>query len=55
VLDAAPVGQSIRFTRPAAVEERWRVMQPLLDAPPPVHLDELLAGHGRWQGPWIAA
>ena len=39
-------------------------MQPLLDAPPPVHpyepgswgpeaADELVAGHGRWHGPWI--
>jgi glucose-6-phosphate 1-dehydrogenase len=48
------------------VEEQWRVMQPLLDAPPPVHpyapgswgpdaADALLAGHGRWHGPWIAA
>ena len=26
-----------RFTRQDAVEETWRVMQPLLDAPPPVH------------------
>ena len=38
-------------------------MQPLLDAPPPVQpyakgtwgpatADELVAGHGRWHGPW---
>ena len=26
-----------RFTRQDGVEETWRVMQPLLDAPPPVH------------------
>jgi glucose-6-phosphate 1-dehydrogenase len=42
------------------------VMQPLLDAPPPVHgyakgswgpteADELVAGHGRWHGPWVAS
>jgi glucose-6-phosphate 1-dehydrogenase len=41
-------------------------MQPLLDAPPPVHpyapgswgpaaADELVAGFGRWHGPWIAS
>ena len=26
-----------RFTRQDGVEETWRIMQPLLDAPPPVH------------------
>jgi glucose-6-phosphate 1-dehydrogenase len=66
LLHAALVGESTRFTRQDAVEEQWRVMQPLLDAPPPVHpyapgswgpdaADALLAGHGRWHGPWIAA
>jgi glucose-6-phosphate 1-dehydrogenase len=41
-------------------------MQPLLDAPPPPHRyaqgswgpaagDALVAGHGRWHGPWIAS
>jgi glucose-6-phosphate 1-dehydrogenase len=65
LLHAALVGQSLRFTRQDAVEETWRVMQPLLDAPPPVHpyapgswgpkaADELLAGLGRWYEPWIA-
>jgi glucose-6-phosphate 1-dehydrogenase len=61
VLHAALAGQSIRFTRQDAVEETLRVMQPLLDDPPPVHLyasgswgpqaaNELLAGHGgRWR------
>ena len=40
-------------------------MQPLLDAPPPVHpyakgswgpdaAHALVAGHGRWHGPWVA-
>ena len=37
LLHAALVGDSKRFTRQDAVEETWRVMQPLLDAPPPVH------------------
>ena len=61
LLHAAMVGQSTRFTRQDGVEETWRIMQPLLDAPPPVHAvraglvgaeaaDELVAGHGRWHG-----
>src|SRR5438067_7215571 len=37
LLHAALVGQSTRFTRQDAVEETWRVMQPVLDAPSPVH------------------
>jgi glucose-6-phosphate 1-dehydrogenase len=66
LLHGAMVGQSARFTRQDGVEENWRIMQPLLDAPPPVHsyaqgswgpaaADKLLAGHGRWQSPWIAS
>ena len=49
-----------------ASRRRWRIMQPLLDAPPPVHpyapgswgpeaADELVAGHGRWHGPWVTS
>jgi glucose-6-phosphate 1-dehydrogenase len=64
LLHAALVGDSKRFTRQDAVEETWRVMQPLLDSPPPVRAyapgswgpteaDRLVAGHGRWHGPWI--
>jgi glucose-6-phosphate 1-dehydrogenase len=64
LLHAALVGDSKRFTRQDAVEETWRVMQPLLDAPPPVQAyapgswgpeaaDQLVAGYGRWHGPWI--
>jgi len=63
LLHAAMVGTSTRFTRQDGVEETWRVMQPLLDAPPPVHsypqgswgpdaADTILAGHGRWHAPW---
>ena len=37
LLHAAMVGDSTRFTRQDGVEEQWRMMQPLLDAPPPVH------------------
>jgi glucose-6-phosphate 1-dehydrogenase len=66
LLHAAMIGDSKRFTRQDGVVEAWRVMQPLLDAPPPVHAyapgswgpgaaDELVAGHGRWHDPWIAS
>ena len=59
-------GDSTRFTRQDGVEETWRVLQPLLDAPPPVHpyaqgivgpgrRRPLLAGHGRWHEPWVAS
>ena len=64
LLHAAMLGDSTRFTRQDAVEEQWRVMQPLLDAPPQVHIyqpgswgpkeaDGLVEGHGRWHDPWI--
>jgi len=64
LLHAAMIGNSTRFTRQDAVEETWRIMQPLLDSPPPVHryppgswgpseADELVAGHGGWRGPWV--
>jgi glucose-6-phosphate 1-dehydrogenase len=66
LLHAAMVGDSTRFTRQDGVEEAWRIMQPLLDDPPPVHTyepgswgpeaaEELVAGHGRWRDPWISA
>ena len=66
LLHAALIGDTTRFTRQDGVEETWRIMQPLLDAPPPVHAyakgewgpaaaTELVAGHGRWYGPWIAS
>jgi len=58
-------GDSRRFTRQDSVEEAWRIFQPLLDSPPPVHpyaqgswgpeeADRLVAGYGGWHGPWIA-
>ena len=37
LLNAAMQGQALRFTRQDGVEEQWRIMQPLLDAPPAVH------------------
>jgi glucose-6-phosphate 1-dehydrogenase len=66
LLHAALNGDSTRFTRQDGVEETWRIMQPLLDAPPPVHpyapgswgpeeAKSLVSGHGRWYGPWIAS
>lgn len=65
LLHAAMVGDSSHFTRQDGVEEAWRIVQPLLDAPPPVHsytpgswgpaaADSLVAGHGRWHAPWAA-
>jgi glucose-6-phosphate 1-dehydrogenase len=65
LLDAALVGQSVRFTRQDGVEETWRIMQPLLEAPPKVHpyepgtwgpkaADKLVAGNQGWHGPWLA-
>jgi glucose-6-phosphate 1-dehydrogenase len=64
LLHAAMTGQTVRFTRQDAVEEQWRVMQPLIDAPPPVHpyapgssgpdaAAALVKGHGQWYEPWI--
>jgi glucose-6-phosphate 1-dehydrogenase len=64
LLHAAMAGDTSRFTRQDGVEQTWRIMQPLLDAPPPVvgyepgswgptESDRLVAGHGRWQDPWI--
>jgi glucose-6-phosphate 1-dehydrogenase len=64
LLHAAMVGESTRFTRQDGVEETWRIMQPLLDDPPPVQsyapgswgpeaAEQLVEGFGRWHGPWI--
>jgi glucose-6-phosphate 1-dehydrogenase len=66
LLQAAMNGDSKRFARQDSVEETWRVMQPLISAPPPVHpyapgswgpeaADRLVASNGRWYGPWLAS
>jgi glucose-6-phosphate 1-dehydrogenase len=66
LLEAAMRGDGMRFTRQDGVEEQWRIMQPLLDAPTPIQPyapgswgpeagDKLVAGHGRWHGPWVTA
>jgi glucose-6-phosphate 1-dehydrogenase len=57
-------GDSSLFTREDSVEETWRIVQPLLDAPPPVEVypkgswgppsaDKLLAGYPHWREPWL--
>ena len=64
LLHAAVLGDSMRFTRQDQVEETWRIMQPLLDAPPSVHsykpgswgpeaAGALVAEHGGWRDPWV--
>lgn len=63
LLHAALVGDATAFTRQDSVEECWRVLQPLLDAPPavipyesggwgPSESDHLVNGHG-WKQPWL--
>ena len=65
LLHAAMMGNSTRFARQDGVEETWRIMQPLLDAAPPVHsyapgswgpaaADVLVERHGGWRAPWVA-
>jgi len=64
LLGDALQGNSSHFTREDGVEETWRIVQALLDAPPPVEpykpgtwgpagVDKLLAGHPRWRDPWL--
>ncbi|HYB25798.1 MAG TPA: glucose-6-phosphate dehydrogenase [Solirubrobacteraceae bacterium] len=64
LLHAAMVGDSTHFTRQDMVEETWRIVQPLLDSPPPVHpypegswgpeeAHGLVAAFGGWHGPWV--
>ncbi|MFJ4655708.1 glucose-6-phosphate dehydrogenase [Nocardia sp. NPDC088792] len=63
VLEAGLTGDSRFFAREDAVEETWRIVQPLLDAPPPVtgyargswgpSTAALTAGFHGWQEPWL--
>jgi glucose-6-phosphate 1-dehydrogenase len=57
-------GDSVRFTRQDSVEQTWRIFEPLLKDPPPVHpyapgtwgppeADKLVAHYGGWHGPWV--
>ncbi|WP_173924387.1 glucose-6-phosphate dehydrogenase [Agromyces sp. Marseille-P2726] len=64
LLLAAVRGIRPRFTRQDTVEAAWRVMQPIIDDPGPVHpyapgtwgppeADALVADHGGWRRPWL--
>ena len=59
-------GDSTHFTRQDGVEECWRIFQPLLDDPPPVHpyapgswgpeeAEKMVAAYGGWHGPWVVS
>jgi glucose-6-phosphate 1-dehydrogenase len=60
------LGDRSHFAREDAVEETWRIVQPLLDSPPPVNLYEpgswgpaeanrIVAGYSGWHDPWMPA
>jgi glucose-6-phosphate 1-dehydrogenase len=64
LLDAAMRGNASSFARQDAVEETWRVVQPLLDSPSsveayepgawgPASADELTRDYGGWRSPWL--
>ncbi len=64
LLHAAITGDSTHFTRQDSIEECWRIVQPLLDDPPPVQdygpgswgpagSEKLMKRHGGWHGPWL--
>ena len=64
LLEAAMSGDASHFARQDAVEETWRVVQPLLDAPPPVEVyesgtwgpdaaNDLTRDFGGWRDPWL--
>jgi glucose-6-phosphate 1-dehydrogenase len=66
LLHDALIGDSRKFARQDSVEQCWRVVQPLLDNPPPVHpyakgswgpeaAEQVVAGHGKWHQPWEAS
>ena len=64
VRDRAGLTGGTFFTREDAVEETWRILQPLIDTPPetepyqkdswgPSSATELVRGHTSWQEPWM--
>ena len=64
LLNQAILGNSALFSREDLVEETWRVVQPLIDAPPPVQpyergsmgplaADDLVRGWPSWVDPWL--
>jgi glucose-6-phosphate 1-dehydrogenase len=65
LLADAIAGDDHLFTREDSVEQTWRIMQPLLDNPPPVHAyprgswgpEEaagLVRGSASWHKPWLS-
>jgi glucose-6-phosphate 1-dehydrogenase len=66
LLGDAIAGNHELFTRQSTIEETWRVVQPLLDEPGPVHIyekgtwgppqaNELTRGIAQWSEPWLPA
>ena len=64
LLDDAMRGDPRLFTREDGVEESWRIVQPLIDAPPavrpyargswgPAGAGRVVRGHLPWQDPWV--
>lgn len=66
LLGDAMHGDASQFIREDGVEETWRIVQPLLESPPPVEIyeqgswgpsgaDALVAGYPAWHQPWLPA
>ncbi len=66
LLGDALAGRNQLFTRQDTVEETWRIVQPLLDEPSPIHpyapgtwgpkeADSLTRGLCQWHEPWLPA
>ena len=64
LLSDAMHGESRLFTRQDSVEETWRIVQPLLDSPPPAiaypkgsmgptEAGALVRGRPGWRTPWL--
>jgi glucose-6-phosphate 1-dehydrogenase len=64
LLRDAMAGDDHLFTREDGVEETWRIVQPLIDDPPPVQkyaqgswgpeeASKLVRGHADWHQPWL--
>ena len=64
LLSAAMAGNKDNFADQVAVDETWRIVQPLLDDPPPVlpypkgswgpqETNQLTRAYGGWREPWL--
>ena len=64
LLLAAINGDSSHFARQDALEETWRVVEPLIESPPPVivyekgswgpkEADDLVRQYRGWRDPWM--